>query len=34
MKKRNDDFILKDIDPIVPNGSLDMLYEDKKNLCG
>ena len=30
-EKRNDDLILEDIDPIVPNESLDMIYEDQKS---
>ena len=30
-EKRNDDSILEDIDPIVPNESLDMIYEDQKS---
>ena len=30
-EKRNDDLILEDIDPVLPNESLDMIYEDQKS---
>ena len=30
-EKRNDDFILEDIDPIFPNESRDMIYKDQKS---